>query len=203
MIIERINTYCDERFSQKVLNQHGCYLVNGEPYEVEILSERKAAIRGRDTSVFPHLIEEFRFYAPHITHFTNDDGVIMAEYPPVRLITLELGNIQPSQFYVDSEKIDAAATFLSSEKDIITQVLKHGNRYVSLDGHSRLYYAVVKGWKLVRAVEISSADYIFAFVEEAKKRNIHSPYDLQQVSHLEYEIKWNQFCDTFLSNADK
>ena len=44
MNIKRINTYDDKRFSQKVLNQHGCFLVEEEPYEVEIISDFENSI---------------------------------------------------------------------------------------------------------------------------------------------------------------
>ena len=37
MEIQRINTYDDKRFSQAILLQHGCFLVDGKPYEVEII----------------------------------------------------------------------------------------------------------------------------------------------------------------------
>ena len=36
MEIERIDTYRDERFSRRVLCQHGCFLADGVPCEVEI-----------------------------------------------------------------------------------------------------------------------------------------------------------------------
>ena len=76
----------------------------------------------------------------------------------------------------------------------------HGDRYISLDGHTRLYYAVMNGWTAVRAVEVSLGDYIYDFVEEAVKRDIRTPYDLKMVSHPEYEEKWNQFCDDFFAS---
>ena len=37
--VNRINTYTDSRFSKKVLNQHGAFLIGDEPYEVEIVSK--------------------------------------------------------------------------------------------------------------------------------------------------------------------
>ena len=51
MEITRINTYEDNRFSTKALLQHGCFLVDGEPYEVEIISEYEAIISGADQAV--------------------------------------------------------------------------------------------------------------------------------------------------------
>lgn len=204
MNIERINTYQDDRFSQSVLNQHGCFLADGEPYEVEIISEQEAVIRGREEAAFPAIIEEFRFYAPHITVFYDQNRKkTVQEYPPAKLLTIPICNIQPSQFYVDADKIDAVRDFIRTENDIIIQVLRKGERYISLDGHTRLYYAVMMGWPTVRAVEESSEEYIDGFVEEAIRRNVRTPYDLQLINHEDYEVKWNQFCDDFFSEKEE
>ena len=202
MNIKRISSYSDPRFTQEVLNQHGCFLVDGEPYEVEIISDSEAVIRGRDESIFPAVIDEFRFYTPHITRFYDENQRIIQEFPPVTLLTIPLGAIQPSQFYVDEDKIAAIRSFIHSEEDIIIQVLRHGGRYISLDGHTRLYYAVMMGWQQVRAVEETSDDYIYGFAEEAVKRNIRTPYDLKLVSHPEYEEKWYKFCDDYFAERE-
>lgn len=199
MDIIRINTYSDLRFSQSTLNQHGCFLVEDVPYEVEILSDFEAVVRGRDVGNYPAVIEDFRFYTPHITLFYDENHNIIQEFPPVKLLNLSLSDIQPSQFYVDEDKIHAIRSFIRREEDIIIQVLKHGDRYISLDGHTRLHYAVMMGWTTVRAVEENSGDYIYGFVEEAIRRNIRSPYDMELVCHEDYEIKWNQFCDDFFA----
>lgn len=202
MNVERINTYRDPRFSQGVLNQHGCFLVEGEPYEVEIISTREAVVRGRRAEAFPALIEEFRFYTPHITTFFDENHNIVDTFPPMPLLTLRLEGIQPSQFYVDLDKMDAVREFIRFGEDIIIQVLKHDGRYIALDGHTRLYYAVMMGWTEVRAVEEASGDYIFDFVEEARRRNIRSPFDLEPVDHNTYEQKWNRFCDDFFAQRE-
>ena len=79
MEILRIDTYADKRFSQKVLYQHGCFLVGGMPYEVEIFSDFEAVVRGENKSIYPQIIEEFRFYTPHITMFYNECGKLIKE----------------------------------------------------------------------------------------------------------------------------
>jgi len=200
MDIRRINSYTDVRFSQKVLNQHGCFLVNGEPYEIEIISDYEAIVRGNDSTVYPAIIEEFLFFTPHITMFYNEKHEIVKQYKKAELLTLSLGEIQPSQFYVDKDKIAAVSTFLDKEEDIIIQVSKYQDRYISLDGHTRLYYAVLKGFETVRAVLAETDEYIMDFVEEAKKRGIYKPKDLVLLSHEEYEEKWNKYCDEYFSN---
>lgn len=202
MNIERINSYWDQRFSQAVLNQHGCFLVDGDPYEVEIFSQREAVIRGREESVFPTVIEEFRFYTPHITAFYDENRNIVKSFPPLPILKLSLKDIQPSQFYVDQDKINAIQDFIRAGEDIIIQVLKHGERYIALDGHTRLYYAVMMGWTEVFAVEADSDDYIFDFVKEAIRRDIQTPRGLQLVDHDTYERNWNQFCDDYFARRE-
>lgn len=170
---------------------------------MEIISEREAVIRGREAAVYPEVIEEFRFYTPHITVFYDEMRNIVQEYPPARLLTVPLKDIQPSQFYVDEDKVAAIRDFIRTGEDIIIQVLRQGSRYISLDGHTRLCCAAVMGWSEVRAVEETSEDYIYDFVEEAVKRNIRSPYDLQLVGHEKYEKKWNKFCDDYFARKEK
>ena len=201
MEITRINTYEDNRFSTKALLQHGCFLLDGKPYEVEIISDYEAVINGADQSVYAEIIEEFRFYTPHITRFYNTDGQTVKEYPPAQLLTLCLDHIQPSQFFVDEDKIAAISSFIHKPQDIIIQVLPSEDRFISLDGHTRLYYAVMQGWEFVRAVVESSDDWVYKFVTEAQKRGIHTPKELTLVSHAEYEEKWNRFCDQFFAEA--
>ena len=201
MEIKRINLYDDNRFSQTVLHQHGCFLADGKPYEVEIISDYEAIICGEDQTVYSEIIEEFRFYTPHITRFYNRDGQIVKEYPRAPLLTLCLDQIQPSQFFVDEDKIAAISSFIHKPQDIIIQVLPSEDRFISLDGHTRLYYAVMKGWECVRAVAESSDDWVYKFVTEAQKRGIYTPKEMALVSHDEYEEKWNRFCDQFFAEA--
>lgn len=203
MEIKRINTYTDDRFSQRVLLQHGCFLVDEAPYEIEIISDFEAMIRGKNADVYLEVIEEFRFYTPHITRFLDRSGRVVKEYPSVQLLTLSLDQIQPSQFYVDEEKIAAVSSFIHDPKDIIIQVMPFEGRFISLDGHTRVYYAVSKGWTSVRAVCDTSGDYIYDFVEEAKRRNIYSPKDMKLLTHREYEEKWNRFCDDYFAKEEK
>lgn len=199
MKLQRINTYQDSRFSQTVLNQHGCFLADDQPIEVEITSRREAVIRGNAVEAFPAVIEEFRFYSPHITRFYDQNRQIVREYPSAPIFRLRLGEIQPSQFYVDKEKITAIRDFTQTNQDVVIQVIRHGGKYIALDGHTRLYYAVMMGWSEVYAVDAESGSYIFDFVEEAVRRGITSPRDLQLVDHETYQQKWTQFCDDYFS----
>ncbi len=203
MEIQRIDTYDDPRFSTKVLCQHGCFLVDDMPWEVEIISDSQAIIRGGEPAAYGQVIEKFRFFTPHITCFYDEKGEIVKKYPAAKLLTVALDQIQPSQFYVDQDKIEAISSFIHKADDIIIQVLPCEDHYISLDGHTRLYYAVKKGWTHVRAVVEESDDWVYAFVEEAKRRNVHTPRDLILLNHREYEEKWNDFCDAFFAQKEE
>lgn len=199
MDITRINTYDDPHFSTEALRQHGCYLVDGKPCEVLITAEDSARITCSDKTVLPALIEEFRFHAPHITRFVDEQGALVRAFPPRDLLTLAITDIQPSQFYVDEEKLAAVRSFIRQPEDIIIQVLPHAGRYIALDGHTRLCLAAMEGWPHVRAVAEETDADIFDFVTEAQKRGIDTPADMALVPHAEYEIKWNRFCDDYFS----
>jgi hypothetical protein len=195
MDIKRIDNYTDERFSRMALLQHGAYLVDGEPYEFEITAHDRAVIRGKDPSVYPALIEEFRFHAPQVSEFYGPGGGLIAEYPKAGLINVELSSVQPSQFYVDEDKLAAVGSFIKSAEDVIVQVIPWENGFISLDGHTRLYLAALNGWERVRAVVSETDDWVWAFVNEARKCGVLSPADMKLVSHAEYKVLWDDFCD--------
>ena len=200
MEIKRINTYNDSRFSTHVLMQHGCFLIDDEPYEVEIISNYEAIVKGDNRDYYLPLIEEFRFYTPHITKFYDDDKNIIIEYPKENIIEIELKNIQPSQFYVDRKKLSMIQEFIHEEKDIIIQAMPYQDRYIALDGHTRLFLATLLGFHKVYACMSTVDESIYDFVNEAKRRKIYSPYDLIPLSHEEYETLWNSYCDAYFSS---
>ncbi len=197
MEIERINLYNDPRFPQKLLYQHGCFLVDGEPCSFEIISDHEAIIHYQGAADVSAIVDEFRFYTCHITTFYDDKYNVVKQLPAVKVFPVAIQDIQPSQFYVDEEKIDAVKQFIFSASAIIVPVLRYGNRYISLDGHTRLYLAKMNGWETIYAVEDSSDKYIYGFVDEAQRRGIFTVHNMELVDHSTYEVKWNQFCDDF------
>ncbi len=198
MELKRIDSYEDARFSKTALFQHGAFVLDGEPYEVEITGENTATVRGRDASRYPAVIEEFRFFAEHITVFYDETNVLIASFPPVLLFSVALERIRPSQFYADEEKLSAVQTFVFSPEDIVIPLLpREDGTYISLDGHTRLALAAARGFSHVKGFLTQAGDYIHEFVLEAEKRGVLTPYDIKIIAHEEYEIKWNRFCDDF------
>ena len=201
MEIQRIDRYDDSRFPQTVLDQHGAYLIADEPYEIEIIGPAKALVRGKDPTAFLELIEYFRFHAPHICRFYDEKGDMIAEFPAPELLEIELDSIQPSQFFIDEEKVKAVQTFIHQTEDIVIQVLPWEGRYISLDGHTRLYLAVQRSYRTVKAVESETDDWVWPFVHEAQRRGIIRPSDMVLLAHEEYEVQWNQYCDTVFTDT--
>ncbi len=203
MDIKRINEYCDSRFSEDVLFQHGAFVVDGKyPCSFKITGENTAVVEYHDYNAVLPIIEQFRFYTEHITVFYDAKGDLIAKFPPVEIKRLSIDEIQPSQFYVDEDKIKAVSAFIHSENDIIIPVVfdERIGRHISLDGHTRMYYAYLQGWKTVNVFKGSGAgDYIFWFAKEAIKRGVTKPSEIKRLSHKEYEVRWNKFCDDFFA----
>lgn len=203
MELVRINTYDDPRFSPTVLRQHGCFLADGEPYEVEIISSSDAVVRGKARSDLKPLLEEFRFYAPHITRFYDAQGNLLQAFAPVELLRIPLEQIQPSQFYVDEDKLAAVRTFVTGPDDIIVQVSPWEERYISHDGHTRLFLAASSGWKSVRATVVETGEEILDFVREAQRRKIRCPGDMTLLNHQDYQKLWDGYCDDYFAAKEK
>ncbi len=198
--IRRINDYNDSRFDQRVLNQHGAFLVNEKYcFEVDIIGLDSAIIRGQEKKYYPEVIEEFRFFAEHITQFFDAQNNKLMAFQPVKLFKIDLKTIKPSQFYVDKEKKQAVKTFIETEKDIVIPVIVSQHGYISLDGHTRLSIAVDLGFNDVYGFISEPFDYIFDFVREAELRNINSVFDIQELDHKEYQKEWHGFCNNYWS----
>lgn len=202
MDIKRMDSYDDKRFSQSVLNQHGAYLIDNQPYEVEIISKDSAIVRGDEPLNYVKCIDELRYNAPHITKFYDINNHLIKEVSKVECIDLSLDLIQPSQFYVDMDKVKAISTFIHESNDIVIPVMKYKNRYISLDGHTRLFYALQKGFHSVKAILCEEEnDWVYKFVEEAQKRNIFHVKDMVLLKHEEYEVLWNAYCDSLFNDG--
>lgn len=198
--VNRVNSYTDVRFSKKALNQHGAFLVGEDPYEVEIISQIDAVVRGKNPDFYEAVIKEFRFYAEHITRFWDESHGLIKEYPAIELVEIPIAEIQPSQFYVDESKMQAVRTFVASEQELVIPLVQWNGRNISADGHTRLAVAAEKGIKTAYGFYTEAGDYLLDFAAEAMKRGIASPYQLRKVSHEEYEKLWYPFCDEYFAN---
>lgn len=202
MRIDRINTYDDNRFSQEALYQHGCYIVDGDaPVEIKIISQTEALIKGEE-AYFDEVIEEFRFNAEHITNFYDESGKLIKKFKDVEVFKLDLDKIQPIQFFIDSDKLEAVKSFVNREEDVIIPVTIREDTYASLDGHTRLYLAYSLGFKYVYAYLSETFCVFDYFFYEARKRNIFTAKDLTFLTHDDYTVKWDKFCDEYYMSIE-
>lgn len=196
--IQRINSYDDERFDKEILRQHGAFIVD-EKYKCsfKIMNEDSAIVFYDKEIDVLQLIDEFRFYSEHIVNFYSKDMQLIKVFPPIKVFSILIRDIQPSQFFVDMDKVKAIQSFINNEEDIIIPLAKLKDSFISLDGHTRLYYAVSRGYTKVKGYLTEPGDYLEGFVEEARKRKVYSPCNLELISHEDYKIKWDKFCDDF------
>ena len=124
------------------------------------------------------------------------DGRLLAEHPRPELLTVPLEALQPSQFYVDADKLAMVRTFIHGPEDVIAQVLPWGDRFIVLDGHTRLYLAAQRGYAQVRAVLAETDEWIWTFVREARGRGVLRPGNMELIAHAEYVRLWDGFCDS-------
>ena len=198
--IKRIDSYKDSRFDQEILDQHGCFIVNGKyPYQVKIISKDSALIEG-ESKYIKEVIDEFRFFSEHISKFYARDGRLIESFEPVSIFELAIDKIQPSQFYVDEEKLNAIKSFVKSPTDIIIPIAKQNDLIISLDGHTRLTLATKLGFEFVYAYISEDFDENHYFVKECQKRSVFSPKDMKILTHEVFDNKWNKFCDDYFNN---
>jgi len=201
-MIERINSYEDDRFEKHILLQHGAFLVDGIPCSFEITSTDSAIVSAEKDIPLDEVIIDFRYYAEHITKFYDTKHNLVKEFPSIELIDVEITDIMPSQFYVNHNKLEAISSFIKTGDDVVVPLSLYSGRYLLHDGHSRLFCANAQGIKKVKGFIIKNNPLLLAFAEEGKNRNIHHIRNLEAVSNEEYEVKWNQFCNEFISKLD-
>lgn len=200
--IKRIDSYKDSRFDQEALDQHGCFIVNGKyPYQVKIISKDSALIEG-ERKYIKEVIDEFRFFSEHISKFYARDGRLIESFEPVSIFELAIDQIQPSQFYVDEEKLNAIKSFVKSPTDIIIPIAKQNDLIISLDGHTRLKLATKLGFEFVYAYISEDFDGTDYFVKESQKRGIKAVNDMILLSHEDYIEKWDKFCDEYFTSLE-
>ncbi len=199
MEIQRIHDYSDARFSPAVLRQHGAFLADDRPCEVEIIGPCEAVVRAAKQDQ-EAIIVEFRFYAEHITRFVDKQGHLIRAFPPVETFWVDALAVQPSQFFVDCEKLAAIETFVQGPEQIVLPLCRLDGRVVACDGHTRLKLAWQRGYPQVLGFWSSDpGGYLAGFVQEARHRGISSVADMSVLSHEAYQEQWHGFCDRFFA----
>ncbi len=204
-IIRVIDKKYNHLFDKESLDKRNCFVVIDDnkvyTYRFEIYECFKATIFFDNSKYLDEVINEFRFYAFCVTNFFDEKGNGIKTFDKVLLMDALIDLLQPSQFYIDEEKLDKIESWIFDEQIAIPIVNKNGSMVI-LDGHTRLYSLKNNGFNVVKVYLDTSMDedslkYIDDFSYLAREMNITKIDDLKKVSHEEYKILWNDFCDEY------
>lgn len=195
MKIERIEEY-DERFEKSIIDQHGAYVINDETYAFQVLDQNTCRVTFSNINYLNEAMEEFRFFAGHVSCFVDQKGHILKEYEQVSFFDMRLEEIYVSQFYVSEEKVKRLLPYIN---EFLIPVTKIDGKIVSLDGHTRMKIAQLKGISHVSCYFEDAGNYAKDFMEEAQRRGIFHVFDMPLLPKQEYEEKWHRFCDDYFN----
>ena len=115
---------------------------------------------------------------------------------------MKLGEIQPSQLFINSEKLSLVMkTFDVNPRSIEPiPVKKIGEQIVFVDGHTRAFAAFLKGMSEVKVYweedELGWDEYEVC-VDWCKKEGINTIADLKErvITSKEYQVLWLDRCE--------
>ena len=169
-------------------------------YDFEILNHHEAIVY-TDTLECPmKVIEEFLFYSGFISLIRNQKQQIIYQQPPKHIMKLEIARIQPSQLYINEEKLRRLLTWIKEPKDIIVPVIYYANQYVLIDGHTRLKAAELLGFHKIYAYIDEWEDCIEDFIHFCHEENKYTISDLPIISKNDYQMKWCDFCKKYFAS---
>ncbi|WP_250228147.1 hypothetical protein [Anaeropeptidivorans aminofermentans] len=181
------------------MNQHGAFLIDETPCSFEIINMDTARISTLWQGSLDKIIDEFREFAGHITKFIDEENRMIQSFEAISLALIPIEKLQPSQFFVNTEKLNAINQWLLSKEQVIIPAVKSEGSFIVIDGHTRLYAAIKKGIEEAFFYTIERPSYIHDFVKEAMKRNIYSIRNLQELPPDKYEKEWIGFCNNYFN----
>ena len=115
---------------------------------------------------------------------------------------MKLGEIQPSQLFINSEKLSLVMkTFDANPRSIeFIPVKKIGDQVVFVDGHTRAFASFLRGISEVRVYweedELDWDEYEVC-VDWCKKEGINTIADLKErvIPSKEYQVLWLDRCE--------
>ena len=124
---------------------------------------------------------------------------------------MKLNEIQPSQLYISSEKLNEVMKKIEPGKPETIEAIpikKLGNRIILVDGHTRALAAFLNDFPMIPVyLEDEELDWdAYAIcVGWCRKEGIHTIADLKGkvVSQKDYEILWYRRCEEMQQNLAK
>jgi hypothetical protein len=124
---------------------------------------------------------------------------------------MKLNRIQPSQLYINSEKLSQVMKMFDSDRPESMEpipIKELGNKIVFVDGHTRAFAAFLHNFSEIPVCwedeELDRDEYKIC-VEWCKKENINTIADLKNrvVSQKDYEILWYKRCEKMQQDLKK
>jgi len=173
--------------------------IDGIRFCFEIIGIEARLINSREapSGLLSKAIEEFLFYSGFISMIRDESGVVLLERGQVEVWQARIAEIQPTQFYINSLKLDRCLGWICGPQDIYVPVAMIDGRLTAVDGHTRLKAAQRLGYEFVNIYLDDDGDYIRDFADMAIGRGIRSVCDMKVIDDAEYRVLWNGFCDEY------
>lgn len=141
------------------------------------------------------------------TSLTNEPNVY-CKYTnsPIDVFKVKISDIQPSQLTINNNKLKKVTAWVNEPEDIIIPLIKLQNELVSIDGHTRLTRAYLRGFTHVFAYyETGHYDEQMykTFVSWCKEQSIHKVADLTNriVEEEKHNLEWIQRCQNYIKDS--
>ena len=172
---------------------------NKEHYYEFNLRGDEAIIKFSDLDYIEVAVKAFRKYNKYIYKFSTNDKSFYEELDRVFTFKLPIKCIQPSEFFIDKERLEVIENNLDDD-NIYIPVAIINDEYVALDGHTRLYAMNQNYSRLVNVYIDSYSEDILDFIYIAKEHNITTIAQMPVLPHDEYEEVWGGFLKDYYNN---
>lgn len=189
-------------FTEKELSFGGCcFFSEDKTYKYFFqINKRKATLFSDTNKYIDQVISEFLFYSGFVSEIKNKDGKILATNNKCNPYLHKILDIQPSQFYINEQKLKTCKNWITDIEDIMIPIAVRAGKVISLDGHTRLRAAMDLGYDMIYVYTCEFDEVVFCFADEAVKRKIFCVDDMEIVSSQIYKQKWDKYCDDFFTN---
>lgn len=191
MVIEMVSVKRDREYEGYMSDNRAlgnCFTVDDGKsvyhYEFEI-NGHEAKVKYDSILYIKDAIKEFRKYNLQVNSFYNENRSFYQGFDPVQTFKLPIDILQPSQFFLDKEKIDNIEKYLPDE-DFYVPVCIIDDEYVLLDGHSRVRYLYDNYIKMVNVYMDEPCEMTQEYIYVAKENNLFKIKQLELLPHEEY-----------------
>ena len=164
------------------------------------ISGQEATLFSNTDRYISQAIDEFLFYSSFVLSVKDKDGRNLRTRTQNEPCLCEISKIQPSQFFINEEKLYNCKKWIKCPEDIFIPIAIKEGKNIALDGHTRMKAALDLGYTSVYVYPDEYDETIFHFVDVAEKRKINSVADMEIIGDGEYKIKWDKFCDDLFEN---